>query len=267
MTDLDVEPEFLAPGEDDDRLIPIDRSHLSRGTCQCGATALVAPGRRPRCGKCLRSDAASAVAPAPVSGLPPLGQGHPPRNTSGRVSFPAPEISSRDEWDGESAPSALAKVAQRIAAAGWRVKVQRSRGCPPNAATGAPGAVRDLYALIVQSPDGKASAYAVRDGATWSSVMLWGATLPWFAIGSISDLTEYVAAGGQMPPEWFDAIRTRIAGAGERAKELASCNRGVHAMKYRSQASDTMSCSRCGNSWLAKGEPWRKARAKKDAAN
>jgi len=267
MTDLDVEPEFLAPGEDDDRLIPISNSHLSEGRCGCGAVALVAPGQHPRCGACLRSDAdaGSGVAPAPVTGLIPLGQGHPPRPLSGRAAYPAPEMTSRDEWDGAGAPAAFTATAEKIGASGWRVAVQRSRGCPPHGATGAPMAPRDLFAL--RATNGRASAYGVRDAKGWTSIMVWSSTTPWFPSASVSDLLEFVAAGGDVPPGWFDAIRTRIADQEARAEELKACNGGRHAMRFRSQAGDTMTCSRCGNGWLAKGDPWKKPKAKKDSAN
>jgi len=269
MTDLDVEV-FEAPIEED-RLIPIENSHLSEGRCECGAVALVAPGKKPRCGGCLRADAdrVTEVPPVPAALKPLLllGQGHPPAPLAGRVPYPEPEVSSRSEWNGEGAPSAFMKNAERSRAAGWRVKVQRSRGCPPNSATGAPTAVRDLYALIVRSPDGTASAYAVHDGRAWSSVMLWGSELPWFPLASISDLLEYVAGGGRMPDSWYDGIRNRDADQEERKRERAACNKGEHAMKFRSQTGDTMSCSRCGNSWPARSEPWRKPKAKKTEAN
>lgn len=270
MTDLDAEEAaFLAPGEDDDRLIPIENSHLSEGRCVCGAVALVAPGRRPRCGTCLRADAdaGTGIAPPRVAGLAPLGQGHPPAAASGRGAYPAPEVTSRDDWNGEGAPSAFLKNAQKVRAAGWRVKVQRSRGCPPNGGTGAPGVVRDLFALITQSPDGRACAYAIHDGKQWASIMLWGAELPWFPSASVSDLLEYVADGGRKPKGWYSAIRKRIADQEARGEELKQCNKGSHAMKFRSQVGDTMSCSRCGNSWPAKGEPWKRPKAKKDSAN
>lgn len=265
MTAPEIEV-FEAPIEED-RLIAISNSHLSEGHCACGAVALVAPGRRPRCGVCLRADAdaGSGIAPPPVAGLVPLGQGFPPAPPAGRAPYPAPEVTSRDEWDGGGAPSAFLKNVEKARAAGWRVKVQRSRGCPPNAATGAPSAVRDLFAL--RATIGTHSAYAVHDGKGWCSVMIWGADLTWFPNGSISDLLEFVGLGGNVPAGWFDAIRERIAAQEERAEELKQCNVGKHPMKFRSQTGDTMSCSRCSNSWPARGEPWRKPKAKKDSAN
>lgn len=269
MTDLgeDIEPEFLAPGEDDDRLIPIENSHLSEGRCACGAVALVAPGRRPRCGTCLRADAdaGSGIAPAPVAGIAPLGQGCPPAPPSGRAPYPVPEMSSREPWDGQGAPSAFTKAAERVRAAGWRVVVQRSRGCPPHGATGAPTAVKDLFAF--RATNGSASAYAVHSGTGWSSIMLWGSAINWFPSASISDLHEFVGLGGDVPASWFDRIRARIAGKEARTEELKQCNAGRHPMKYRSQAGAVMSCSRCSNSWDAKAEPWRKPKAKKTEAN
>jgi hypothetical protein len=275
MTDLDEGTAFAAPGEDDDRLIAIENSHLFRGRCACGADALAAEGRTPRCGTCLLNDAATAVEPPrPAIGVGSanpfrLGQGRPPVRSSGRAPYPAPEVTSRDEpdWNGDGAPSAFLKNAEKVRAAGWRVKVQRSRGCPPNGATGAPGAARDLFALIASRQDGAASCYAVYAGTGWASVMLWGRAATWFPSGSISDLAEYVAAGGVMPAEWYAAIRNRAADSETSRKERESCNRGVHAMKYRSQTDGVMSCARCSNSWLAAGEPWKRPKVRKTEAN
>lgn len=296
----EIEPEFLAPGEDDDRLIPIENSHLSEGRCACGSVALVAPGRRPRCGKCLRADAdtGSGIAPEPVAGILPLGQGDPPLPPEGRAPYPLPEVSSRDAWDGKGAPNAFTAAVEKARAAGWRVKVQRSRGCPPHASTGHPGAIRDFYAL--RATIGTHSAYAIQEAepcpvgctetktvtrqkvkvqiphvggsgqfhdAKWSSVMVWSAAEAWFPGCSITDLHEYFRTAGAVPAGWRDEIRNRLAGQEERKAELLLCNRGAHPMKYRSQVGPEMSCSRCGNSWPARGEPWRKPKVKKTEAN
>jgi hypothetical protein len=168
--------------------------------------------------------------------------------------YPAPEVTSRDPWDGTGAPSTVAKQAERARAASWDVRVQRSRGNAPHATHGAPGALKWRYAIVLRQGD--ASAYAVHDGTGWVSVMLWGANIPWFPYASITDLGEYVDAGGKMDDRWFASIRDRVIGAAGRAKARAACNVGRH-MEV-SIDGDVAHCSVCGNEWLADGEPWRR---------
>lgn len=168
--------------------------------------------------------------------------------------YPAPEVSSRDPWDGAGAPSAVTKQAERARAASWDVRVQRSRGRAPHAVHGAPGALKWRYAIVLRRGD--ASAYAVHDGAGWVSVMLWGTSRPWFPHASITDLAQYVDAGGKMDDRWFASIRDRVIGAAGRAKARAACNVGKHS--GATVSGDIAHCSVCGNEWLADGDPWRR---------
>jgi hypothetical protein len=245
---------------EDDRLIPIERSHLMRGTCSCGAVALVAPGRHPRCGTCLKADAETAVEPASPERFVPLGQGYPPRPALADEAFPAPEVTSRDEWDRTGAPAVVTKLAEKARTAGWQVKAQRSRGCFPNAATGRPSAPRDLHALVFGN--GRYSAYTVRDGDTWSSVMLWGHDRTWFSLASMTDLGEYLAAGGEMSDEWFSGIRNRDALAAQRKKERLQCDKGLHLSKHLNKELRGPVygwwCELCKNTWPPRGEAWKK---------
>lgn len=261
-------PEVFEAPIEEDRFIPIENSHLLRGRCSCGATALSAPGQEFRCGMCRRADADAGTGRASLAdrGLfRALGQGHPPAPPAEREPFPAPEVTSRDAWGGEGAPSAFRKLAQRARNAGWAVREQRSTGCFPNAATGRPGGMKDVFALVLHK--GTANAYAVYAGDAWTSVMLWGAEQTWFPLGSVTDLGEYLLADGRMPESWYEAIRRRDVDAEMRRKEREACNKGTHALKYRTQAGSVMSCSRCGNSWPASGEPWKKPKVRKTEAN
>lgn len=178
--------------------------------------------------------------------------------------YPAPEVSSRDQAGGEAAPLAVTRQAQKAAKAGWRVKVQRSRGCLPHASLGTPGAVKTLHAVIV-TKDG-ASAYAVHDGTKWSSVVTWGEGAPWFAgLASITDLAEYLAADGRMPKAWYAAIRKREAGKETKSKTRDACNVGRH--ERAALADGRWTCADCGNSWGARDAAWRKPKTStKDTA-
>jgi len=196
----------------------IDRSHLVRRVCACSAVALADAEYAGivRCGACLRALADRATAMPAVdpwedspSWLSMLGQGYPVRAALVADQYPSPEITSREPWDGAGVPLAVAKRAESAVAARWDVRVQRSRGCAPNAANGRPGVVKTRFALVLGN--GYASAYAVHDGSSWKSIMLWSAERPWFPLATVTDLGEYIAAGGKMNDEWFDAIRRREA--------------------------------------------------------
>lgn len=180
--------------------------------------------------------------------------------------YPAPEVTSRDEWDSvaEPAPLAVQKQAQKASKTGWEVRVQRSRGCLPHATHGTPGAVRTLHALIVRK--GGASAYAIHDGTKWGSVVTWGVGAPWFAgMASITDLGEYLLADGLMPKAWYAAIRKREAGKDARGKSREECNRGVH--KGAKLAAGVWTCPLCENTWGAREPVWRRAKTtEKDTA-
>lgn len=180
------------------------------------------------------------------------------------AAYPAPEVTSRDEWDGEGTPTAVTRQAEKARKAGWRVRVQRSRGQLPNSATGHPGAVKTLYAVIVTKNG--ASAYAIHDGTKWNSVTTWGVGAPWFAgAASITDLGEYLAADGRMPPRWYAAIRHREAAKDGRSKARAACNAGRH--EGASLAAGRWTCPACGNSWGAREAAWRAPKStKKDTA-
>ena len=177
--------------------------------------------------------------------------------------YPAPETTSRDCWDGCEAPSAVEKLAEKARKAGWRVKAQRSRGCMPHATHGTPGAVKTLHALLFRN--GYASAYAVHDGTGWSSIMLWSVERPWFPAASVTDLGQYLAAGGRIDDAWIDDIRRREADKVSSAKTREACNRGLHRGAVLS--SGRWTCEHCGNSWGAQEAAWRKPKAKKAEAN
>lgn len=251
----------LAEIEDEDRVIPIGNSHLSWGRCACGTRALFDPRsvRHAKCGTCLLAAAANATLPelpANWAKVPPLGQGHPPAPPVEREPYPEPEITSRGCWDATDAPRPVATLAGKARKAGWRVRAQRSRGYTPHASTGRPSdKIKDLYALIFTTEDGSASAYAVRDGAAWASIMLWGAELPWFPAASVTELEEYLAAQGRMPAAWYDAIRNKATRSAARTKLRAACNRGVHEKAHRRETD--VWCEICGNAWPVGGEPWR----------
>lgn len=137
-----------------------------------------------------------------------------------RAPFPAPLVTSRDPWDGVTGcPAVVLQRAESARKASWAVRVQRSRGCAPHASHGAPGAVKWRYAIrFARAGRG---AYAVHDGSAWKSVMLWGRDRTMFALASVTDLGEYIEAGGEMNDAWYAAIRARLTEAERRKREAA----------------------------------------------
>lgn len=180
-------------------------------------------------------------------------------------SYPAPEVTSRDPWDGSGAPSPVTKLAESASKLGWGVRVQKSRGRLPNRAHGAPGALKSLYAVIMRSPDGAKSAYAVHDGTSWGSVMLWGTGMTWFPLASVTDLKHYLEVLGEVDAEWLDSIRLRESDAEARKRARLACDRGVHPLAAWSDMV-TMSCPTCLHSWPEGSDPWRRPRVGRSEA-
>lgn len=139
-----------------------------------------------------------------------------PKASMGTATYPRPEWTSRDAHSAPEVPTVRA-LADRARAAGWFVDVVSSRGSVPHGGTGRPTAVKTLWSVRMRHPSGVA-AYAVRGGPAWSSVMIWGSAITWFPYASITDLIEFVTASGDVPPDWFDAIRRRVLAAEARRK-------------------------------------------------
>jgi hypothetical protein len=177
-----------------------------------------------------------------------------------REAYPAPLVTSRDAWDGAGAPAVVVARAQSARDAGWAVRVQRSRGCAPHAVHGAAGALKWRYALRVSRPG--RGGYAVHDGTTWKSVMLWGHDRTPFALASITDFAEYIDAGGDCDEWWYAAIRARLADGEQRKRERAACDKGAHALPSRETLGPLFGwwCARCNQTWPLHGEPWKKTK-------
>jgi hypothetical protein len=131
--------------------------------------------------------------------------------------FPAPVLTSRDEASKElPIPSAVRKLAERAVAASWDVRVQTSMGCVPNAAHGAPGAVKTLHAVVGRR--GQRAFNAVHDGLKWK-IMVWSDTIPWFPSCSVTDLDQWIKGyDHDQWPAWIEAVRQRVRAA-EAAKK------------------------------------------------
>lgn len=180
--------------------------------------------------------------------------------------YPAPEWTSRDGVD-VPAPGAVNALAARARGLGWDVRVQCSRGRRPHGVTGKPLAVKTYWGVILSHSGGKRAAYAVRDEGTWQSVMIWGDVIPFFPLASITELTAYVDARGDVDGAWFDAIRKRHEDADTRSAERKACDRGEHPSGRVEVIGDTAWCAACGNSWPSSGDPWKRPKVGKDFAS
>jgi hypothetical protein len=174
-------------------------------------------------------------------------------------------LTSRDEPEGVIVPAPVEKLAEKARKAGWRVKVQTSRGCPPNSATGAPCVARTLYGVIIGN--GRYGAYGVRDDTGWSSVMLWGHDRTWFSLANVTELGEYIEARGEMPDSWYAGVRRRIAEAEQRKADRALCDKGLHRVRYLSQTPGPLLgtwCELCSHSWPRNAAAWTKPKKGKE---
>lgn len=263
--------EFETELEFDDAVegIAIENSHLGWRRCECGASALADQAWRgaAQCGECRRRAAGAGHGWANLAGRYTAVHGFELKRQAPaeavREAYPAPEVTSRDPWDGTGAPSALLKQAERAVAASWRVRVQRSRGRAPHAAHGSPGVLKWRYALILGN--GEWSAYAVHDESSWVSVMLWGRSRPWFSLASIGDLADYVDARGEMGDRWYAAIAERERDRIARGKERAACNRGTHPRAIAQNG--VMRCPACENVWAVGAQSWRKPKKGREGAS
>lgn len=180
--------------------------------------------------------------------------------------YPPPEWTSRDGLD-VPAPGAVLDVATRARQLGWDVRTQTSRGARPDARTGRPLKVATYWGLVLSFDSGRRAAYAVRDADTWKSIMLWGSDFPFFPLASVTDLRAYIETRGDVGPDWFDAIRGRIADAEKRDADKKACDGGKHPGGGVEILGDVAWCVTCGNSWKAGGNPWKRVGAGKDFAS
>lgn len=150
-------------------------AQCSRPGCQGRALVAESHASTARCGPCLAKQfpAASRTPWTPVAGYP-IGLGSTLGTPPADVSYPAPEVSSRDglmiDW-----PEAFASLARFAQAHGWQVREQYARGRRPHGTTGRPGAVRDSLALRMMR--GRRSAVAVYVHGTsswqWETMYVW----------------------------------------------------------------------------------------------
>lgn len=239
-----IEDEELEEDEAPIEPEPVPASHLFEIPCRtCGKTTLAVPEhlRDATCGPCLTARVGTAVGEVGLVGPvvarwqserpPPTAQEFWHKDAKRKMwvqileqpnVHPAPEVLGK--WGAEMpdlAPEPVLKLAELAREAGWEVRVSRARGNGVHGSTGRPTALRDSIALSFGlhplSPGTQAVCVYVRpaSGGTWSwgSVWLWGRELPHFGLCGFTELKEWLAAGGQVPGDWYAQVRARVAGA------------------------------------------------------
>lgn len=242
----------------------IPASHLLRARCTgrggaCGAPALCTPGREAsaRCAACWGGSVVlprGAVAWTPVVGYR-LNRTFDVIDIEVREEYPAPFATSREVMNDrvrDRVPAAVEKLAQEAAALGWDARVTYSRGCLSHRSTGAPGPVRDVFVVRLRSGEGgQWGAYACYVGTGWDSIMMWGAELPWFPAGKVTDLRAFLKLP-ERPAVWWEAIRERNALAAERTRLRTACNRGNHEQaRWLTDGVWCWWCDICRQGWNA----------------
>jgi hypothetical protein len=139
--------------------------------------------------------------------------------------YPPPEHTSRDPWPEDFvAPGPAVSLRLLAEKAGFTVTMTYARGYTPHAVTGRPGALRHSVAVRMIHPETKRAGVAVyvspvtKADWSWDTVMIWGATEPFFPYASITDMKDWIKARGEVDARWYTAIRRRLADQAVKAK-------------------------------------------------
>ncbi len=151
---------------------------------------------------------------------------------------PLPEVTTRDPKDDKASPEPVAvRTLARLATEhGFPARIGYSRGKLRAQKVGTyktseifsvwAGSHKEtgwrFYAMYEQNVDAKT-------GFTWTRTAIWhpeakqcGSNgIMHFTHASRTDLTEFIKAGGRMPPEWYDAIERRVGAQKEKQKAAA----------------------------------------------
>lgn len=208
---------------------------------ECGCVTDVASPYACRCMVQVKIDLPVDTSPTPVW-VPRMTQEEAGRRVeSEERPFPPPAWTTREAerwWDWPEhaeacaavAPGPVAKLAESASAASWRVRVQWAKGSLPHATHGAPGAVKESFAvrawktLDIPWHGGefvRRNFAAVYRGGSWDAVWLWGPGIGWFGLAGREDLNAYLT-DPMVPVGWFEGIRARRAEQAKRQKEAAA---------------------------------------------
>src|SRR4051812_3435918 len=137
---------------------------------------------------------------------------------------PPPVVSSRDMLPRNFVfPSPVFTLAQYAAGEGWIYRAQYSRGY----AVKYRGAWQEEELCALRFERDTYGAFAIyrtiagRNSWIWRDVWMWGSTLLPFGQGNVTDLRDWLAAGGEQPELWYRVIVARVAEQDARRKQAA----------------------------------------------
>jgi hypothetical protein len=147
----------------------------------------------------------------------------------------------------------------------WLTSKAWAHGSMPHSILGTPGKPRDSYSVTFGSQDGEWQGYAIYAAGAWQSIIVAGKRLPPFSALGRTDLSVWLAGPWPEGASFYDDVRRRRAEQAANTKARAACNRGVHDQVEQVTAGAALTCGRCGNSWPAQGQPWRKSTGASEA--
>lgn len=138
---------------------------------------------------------------------------------------PSPVVTNRDPRpvDAPADPRAVADLALRGRAAGWRVLVGYSRGFKRAQKIGTYTETETLGVWAGSHPDTRwrwSAMYERKAGTgtwTWTRITIWR-DANHFTDASVTDLKDFIEVRGSVLPSWFKAIRTRERDKDAKAK-------------------------------------------------
>jgi len=257
--------------ENTERGEAIAGSYLRRLTCTvCRERPTLATAERAAvaiCGPCLAESTGGGGSPVGVPLRPVVGypMGTDSRPMVERAAHPAPIVSSRDRLMPEKVPAPVTSLAEYAREKGWDVLTQYAKGQSVHGTTGKPTALVESFAVRMFLGDRAANAVYVGGSSwTWKSVWIISNDHAPFGKAGVSELKEWLAAQGDVSPEWFTEIAEKREDQERRQKQRAACDRGAHADIER--RGKMAFCPHCEHEWPAAGQSWRKPKKAKEHA-
>lgn len=140
--------------------------------------------------------------------------------------LPAPEHTSRDPWPtGFTVPRGARDLGRIAEQCGWAITITYARGPRLDRRAQLSGIFHSVCVRGVRPGRQFIASYVcpVEGAQKWSGdgVLLTRGEEGIFPRASVTDLKEWIIAGGTMPAEWYTSINERIEGQKVKAKEAA----------------------------------------------
>lgn len=143
-----------------------------------------------------------------------------------RQEIPAPLHTSRDPWpDGLTAPRGVVTLKADAEAHGWDVRLTYAHG-PHLGGRGVPVRHSIAARCWIGSNMYAIAFYVSADRRTWkfdgSMLRDIHGAVPMFPYANVTEFREFLAARGEVSPEFFQAIRERVESSKAKAKSAAA---------------------------------------------